>query len=169
MRSQYLIQIALALIWTLILGATFANAQTDGKSKRILSLETKPVYVAEEALKENIQKKDVKSICLSLKHPRLHIKQIAAEALGKIGDKTAVTCLLDAFKEHQNYVPLASNSELDAAINEFDDVLLNSISKLTGLQFVYKSQEGKRLKASEATPIIRDIERWHKLQIPKRA
>lgn len=89
---------------------------------------------AKNILRENIKKRDGMLICISLFHKDLKIRIEAAKALGEIGDRRAVPCLVDAFEN--NILAMISMYEIfDYKLNES---LLNSLEKLTGLSFKSK-------------------------------
>src|ERR1700674_2893298 len=57
--------------------------------------------VAKGVLDENRRKKDTRLVCLSLSNASLLIKKLAAEALKEIGDKSSVSCLIEALENNQ--------------------------------------------------------------------
>jgi HEAT repeat protein len=144
--------IALLLI-SCIIGAF---GQTDQMKKRILSTD---YDVAERALEENMNQRDVKAVCLSLKHraPSLRIK--AAEALGSIRSKEAVNCLTEALKGNQTFTPV--DTESTVLRDRLNRSLIEALSAITGLNLPIKKKYSY-VEDAEIEKIIRRIKEWQK-------
>src|SRR5215210_5631020 len=96
-----------------------AFGQTEQMKERILSHD---YVVAEKALEENVKQKDVKAVCLSLKHRAQSLRIKAAEALGSIRSEEAVDCVTEALKVNlaSRHAPGYSDTESRFLSNKLD-------------------------------------------------
>ena len=132
----------------LFLFALCAGASGQAGAENKAQILSNDYRVAERALEENVKRKDVKAICLSLKHRTLSIRRKAADALGVIRAKESVTCLTEAMEGLQSYMPF----DTEAAIfkDELNNSLVRALAAITGLDLPTK----KKMSDSEAQKIV---------------
>lgn len=130
--------------------------QTDQMKERILS----PDYdVAKKALEENIEKKDITAICLSLRHRAMSLRRKAADALGSIRSKEAVECLTEALKINWNFMPF--DTESTYIRDELNRSIIEALSAITGLDLSVKDKYSY-VEDPEVEKIIAQIKEWQK-------
>ena len=145
--------IIILLIASIAIGVV---GRTDQMKERILS----PDYdVAKKALEENIEKKDITAICLSLKHRAMSLRRKAADALGSIQSKEAVECLTEALKVNRNFMPF--DTESTYIRDELNRSLIKALRAITGLNLPLKDKYSY-VEDPEVEKIIAQIKEWQK-------
>jgi len=125
--------------------------------ERILSHD---YVVAEKALEENVKQKDVKAVCLSLKHRAQSLRIKAAEALGSIRSEEAVDCVTEALKVNlaSRHAPGYSDTESRFLSNKLDKSLIDALRVITGLNLPTKNNYSD----SEIEKVISRVKEWQK-------
>ena len=113
----------------LISSTITGSGQTEQMKERVLSQD---YDVAEKALEENKKQRDVKAVCLSLKHRAQSLRIKAAEALGSIRSKKAVACLTETLKDNQTFTPVDTESTLFR--DKLNKSLIEALRAITGLR-----------------------------------
>ena len=146
----------LEIFFLLVSSTISVFGQAEQMKERILS----PDYaVAEKALEENIKKRDVKAVCLSLKHRAQSLGIKAAVALGSIRSKEAVDCLTDALKDNQSFPP--HNTEATLLRDELNRSLIGALRAITRLNLPVKKKYSV-VDDPEVERTIRRIREWQK-------
>jgi HEAT repeat protein len=97
-------------------------------SSRVLSAD---FATAHQALTESIDQSAVAQVGAALESPFLEIKLQAAEALGRIGDKTTVPALIKAMEDNQAYY--TGGSETRTLQMQLNAALVAALQKSTGI------------------------------------
>lgn len=130
---------------------TIGLAQTETMRERILNSD---YYVAQKALEDSVKERDVKAICLSLKHRAQTLKIKAADALGSLISTEAIECLKEALKDNLAYRPYDTESTL--LRDELNKSLIDAIMVITGLKLPAK----KKYSDSDVEKVIKRVEKW---------
>lgn len=143
----------------LLISSTISGSgQTEQMKERVLSQD---YDVAEKALEENKKQRDVKAVCLSLKHRAQSLRIKAAEALGSIRSKKAVDCLTEALKDNQTFTPVDTESTLFR--DKLNKSLIEALRAITGLKLPVRKKYSF-VQDPEVEKIIKRIEQWQKSQ-----
>ena len=147
--------LSMGLLFILLLGlcANASGQAVTGIKEQILSNDYR---VAERALEENASRKDIKAICLSLKHRTLSIRRKAADALGVIRAKESVTCLTEALEELQSFIPF--DSEAGVLKDQLNGSLVKALAAITGMELPTK----KKFSDSDVKKIVSRVREWQK-------
>lgn len=143
----------LLLLFMLVLCISASGQAGTGNKEQILNNDYR---VAERALDENVKRKDIKAICLSLKHRTLSIRRKAADAFGVIRAKESVSCLVEALEDLQSFIPF--DTEAGVLKAELNSSLVRALAAITGLDLPTK----KKLSDSEAQKIVSRVREWQK-------
>ncbi len=146
-----------SIFFLLASSTIIASGQTEQMKGRILS---QNYDIAEKALEENIKQRDVKAICLSLKHQAQSLKIKAADALGSIRSKEGVDCLIEALKANlaSKHAPGYSDSESRALSNELDKSIIHALRVITGLNLPLKN----KYPDSEIEKVVKRTSEWQR-------
>lgn len=148
-----------SIILSLLISSTISGSgRTEQMKERVLSQD---YDVAEKALEENKKQRDVKAVCLSLKHRAQSLRIKAAEALGSIRSKKAVDCLTEALKDNQTFTPVDTESTLFR--DKLNKSLIEALRAITGLKLPVRKKYSY-VQDPEVEKIIKRIEQWQKSQ-----
>lgn len=115
-------------VWFTVYGG--GEMSTSQQSSKVLSTDFSS---AEQALAESVDRRAVDQISAALDSQFLEIKLQAAEALGKIADKSAVPKLITALEDNQAYY--TGGSETRALQLQLNTALVTALQKLTESDF----------------------------------
>ena len=141
----------------LLISCTISGSgQTEQMTERILSQD---YDVAEKVLEENIKQRDVKAVCLSLKHRAQSLRIKAAVALGSIRSKEAVDCLTEALRDNQAFTPV--DTESTVLRDKLNRSLIEALRAITGLNLPVKKKYSF-VQDPEIEKVISRIKQWQK-------
>jgi hypothetical protein len=139
-------------------------SQDKSMHDRILN---KDYAIAEKALDENTNKKDVEAICLSLKSKFTPLKLKAAKSLGSIGDSKAVDCLVEGLRESDSI--FTYNTESQDYKNAYISSAVQSLRSITGLELKVKKTPTKVDPWKiDIEQIIGEVKTWQSNQKTKK-